>query len=194
MYLLAVAGRCLMFISAAAIVLSACGSTLPVASVNQLDAPLFANPDTSVFGPNVGTKSYDDVQVTVSNHTRNTATITSAVVQSKGAVDVTGVYILAPQGDPPSTPNGIEETPFQSSGRPVVLLRTPVTVAGEMIDSVLVRAHLRSASGVGVVESVTLDYTILSRHYVTKFLMTTVLCGGAAGAPNCLQLHHEWFP
>ena len=183
-----------MFISAAAIVLSACSSTPTVSSVNQLDAPLFANPDTSVFGPDVGTRSYDDVQVTISNHTQNPATITRAVVQSKGAVDVTGVYILAPQGRPPSTPNGVEETPFKWSGRPLVLLRTPVTVAGGELDSVLVRAHLRSANDVGVIESVTLDYAILSRHYVTKYLMTTVLCGGAAGAPDCLQLHHQWFP
>ena len=104
-------------------------------------------------------------------------------MQSKGAVEVTGVYILAAQGRPPSTPDGIEETSFKWNGRPVVLLRTPVIVAAGKLDSVLVRAHLRSAGEVGVIESVTLDYTIQSRHYITKFLMTTVLCGGAARAP-----------
>jgi hypothetical protein len=158
--------------------------------VNELKAPLFANPDTSIFGPDAGTTSYDDAQVVVTNHAAAPATITGAAVRTEGDIRLTGVYLLTARRGSPDPPSGVTVSPLTvPDGQPVVVHRPPVRVPTGAADTVLVRAHLSRSGGVGLIESVTLTYRITSQAYVTTYRMPTVLCAGPATGRRCSAFH-----
>jgi hypothetical protein len=102
-----------------------CRSSQAVVSVDELKAPLFANPDTSIFGPNAGTKSYDDAQIVMTDHAAQSATIARVALQREGAIGITGVFLVAPQGGATEPPAGVEVTPFLSSNGTPVKVRLP---------------------------------------------------------------------
>jgi hypothetical protein len=184
------AGALLVSGALAALLLNGCGSSPFVVSVNELKAPLSANPDTSIFGPNAGTQSYDDAQIVVTNHAPSTATITHLAVRTEGEIRVTGVYLVASQGGSSGPQDGVAPSPLTlPDGTPVVLHRVPVNIPAMGGDTVLVRAHVTASGGVGLIESATLAYRIKSKPYVTTCLMPTVLCAGPATGSRCSAFH-----
>jgi hypothetical protein len=158
------------------ICLAGCGSSPTVQTIGELSAPLRANPDTSIFGPHSGTKSYDDMQVTVTNRSSHAVTVTKFSVDTSGAIDVTGTYLVTTQPGYSSPPAGISMTPFTLDGKPVSLRSLPTHLNPGEEASILVRAHLDDATAVGDIESVTLTYKLGSATYLTTYLMPTLLC------------------
>lgn len=167
------------------ICIAGCSSSPKVQTVGELSAPLRASPDTSIFGPHSGTKSYDVMQVTVSNTSGHVVNVTNFSANTSGAIDVTGTYLVTTQPGYSAPPEGVSMTPFTLKGKPVSLHSLPMHLNPGGEASILVRAHLDDATAVGDIESVTLTYDLGSSTYLTTYLMPTLLCAGPAGTGQC---------
>lgn len=174
-----------LLLSICCLCISGCSSSPTVQTVGELSAPLRASPDTSIFGPRSGTKSYDVMQVTVTNMSSHVVTVTNISVNTSGAIDVTGTYLVTTQPGYSAPPEGVSMTPFTLNGKPVSLRSLPMHLNPGEEASILVRAHLDDATAVGDIESVTLTYEVGSSTYMTTYLMPTLLCAGPAGSGQC---------
>jgi hypothetical protein len=146
---------------------------------------LWANPDTTIFGPNVGYKSYDVAMVSIRNRSKSAISILGDEVDHTAKIDVTGVFFLPPEGPSHEAQCGVEQSPFKTDGIVDKTLVPPLKISENNVYCVLVRIHLTAPGSAGIVRSVALQYAVNGNSFYTKYLMPAVLCFGSRLTATC---------